>query len=100
LLGPEWLEVVPIFVYLSASMALLIFQAPLVAVCHYLLKPQLITLGLVAQAILIGVTGLILAPQMGAMGAALAQVAGSALALIVLSCLVAGALRVATRDGS
>jgi O-antigen/teichoic acid export membrane protein len=92
-LGPEWLEEVPIFVYLAASMVLLIFQAPMVAACHYLLKPQLITFGWVIRAILIGVIGLILAPQMSAVGVAIAQLIGSALALLVLSWLVAGLLR-------
>lgn len=100
LLGAEWLEVVPIFAYLSVAMALLILQAPLVAACHYLLKPQLITFGWVTHAVLIATTGLILAPQMGALGAAVAQVVGSALALIGLSYVVAGALRSATRVGS
>src|SRR6185369_14506311 len=30
-LGPEWQEVVPVFVYLAVSMLLLVFQAPLEA---------------------------------------------------------------------
>ena len=76
-LGPEWREV-PIFVLLSASMVLLVFQAPLVAACQYLLKPHLITLGWVLRVIFIGIAGLILAPQMGAIGAAIAQLIGSA----------------------
>lgn len=88
LLGPEWREVVPIFVYLSVSMVLLILQAPLVAMCQYLLKPQLITLGWAMRVVFIGIAGLILAPQMGALGAAIAQLIGSALALIVLTAVV------------
>ena len=100
LLGSEWLEVIPIFAYLSVAMALLILQAPLVAACHYLLRPELITLGWVVHAVLIAATGLILVPGMGAMGAAIAQVIGSALALIVLSYLVLSALRSAIRVGS
>ena len=100
LLGSEWLEVASIFAYLSVAMAILILQAPLVAACHYLLRPQLITLGWVVHAVLIAATGLILAPRMGALGAAIAQVIGSALALIVLSYLVASALRSAIRTGS
>jgi len=82
------LRAVAIFVYLSASMILLILQAPLVAASHYMLKPQLITLGWVMRAIFIGVAGVLLAPQMGAIGAAIAQLIGSALALIVLAWLV------------
>ena len=92
-LGSAWLEVVPIFAYLSASMLLLILQAPLTAACHYLLKPQLITFGWVMRVVLIGIFGIILAPQFGAIGAAIAQLIGSALALIALSGLVAGSLR-------
>jgi O-antigen/teichoic acid export membrane protein len=95
-LGPEWLEAVPIFLYLAASMVLLIFQAPMVAACHYLLRPQLATLGWVMRAVLIGAVGLILAPQMGATGVAIAQLIGSALALLVLGSLVIGSLRSAT----
>jgi O-antigen/teichoic acid export membrane protein len=93
LLGPAWHPDVPVFVYLSASMVLLILQAPLSAVCHYLLRPQLITLGWVMRVILIGLAGLILAPQMGAIGAAIAQVIGSALALILLTWLTMKSLR-------
>lgn len=92
LLGPEWHEV-SIFIYLSASMMLLILQAPLVAVCQYLLKPQLITLGWVMRAIFILVAGLLLAPQMGAVGAAIAQLIGTALALGLLGWLVVSSLR-------
>ena len=95
LLGPEWREAVPIFVYLSASMVLLFLKAPLVAACQYLLQPRLITLGWVMRAVFIGVAGLILAPQMGAMGAAIAQLIGSALALFVLSWVVVSSLRTA-----
>lgn len=98
LLGPEWREV-PIFVLLSASMVLLIFQAPLVAACQYLLKPHLITLGWVLRVIFIGIAGLTLAPQMGAIGAAIAQLIGSAIALLVLSWLVVNSLRTAIHAG-
>jgi O-antigen/teichoic acid export membrane protein len=94
-LGPEWREV-PIFVLLAASMIVLILQAPLVAACQYLLKPKLITLGWVLRVIFIGVAGLILAPQMGAIGAAIAQLIGSALALFVLGWLVINSLRTAS----
>lgn len=95
-LGPEWREV-PIFVWLSVSMLLLILQAPLAAVCHYLLKPQLITLAWVMRVIFIGVAGIILAPKMGATGAAVAQTIGSALALIALGWLVFSSIRSAIR---
>lgn len=91
---PEW-HLVPIFVWLSASMVLLILKAPLVAVSQYLLKPQLITLGWVMRALFIGVAGLMLAPQMGAVGAAIGQLIGSALALLVLGWLVISSLRTA-----
>ena len=97
-LGPEWREV-RIFVLLAASMILLIFQAPFMAACQYLLKPHLITLGWVLRVILIGVAGLILAPQMGAIGAAIAQLIGSALASIIVSWLVVNSLRTAMEAG-
>jgi O-antigen/teichoic acid export membrane protein len=93
LLGPAWHPDVPVFIYLSASMVLLILQAPLSAICHYLLRPQLITLGWVMRVVLIGIAGLILAPQMGAIGAAIAQLIGSALALILLTWLTLRSLR-------
>ncbi len=98
LLGPEWREV-RIFVLLAASMILLIFQAPFMAACQYLLKPHLITLGWVLRVILIGVAGLFLAPQMGAIGAAIAQLIGSVLASIVVGWLVVNSLRTAMEAG-
>jgi len=85
--------VVPIFMCVAASMILLILQAPLVAVCQYLLKPHLITVGWVIRATLIAIAGLLLAPKMGAMGAAIAQLIGSAAALIPLTLLVLSSLR-------
>jgi O-antigen/teichoic acid export membrane protein len=85
LLGPEWHAAVPIFLYLSAAMVLLIFQAPLVATCHYLLKPRWITFSWVIQAAIILVVGLLLSPHMGARGAAIAQLSGSVLAFVLLS---------------
>jgi O-antigen/teichoic acid export membrane protein len=95
-LGPDWLEAVPIFLYLAVSMVLLIFQGPLVAACHYILKPQLVTFAWVLRTVLIGVFGLLLAPKMGATGVAIAQLIGSALALLVLGSLVAASLRTAS----
>ena len=95
---PEWHEV-PIFIWLSASMVLLVLQAPLVAVCQYLLKPQLITLGWLLRALFIGVAGLMLALQMGAVGPAIGQLIGSALALLVLGWLVLSSLRTAMAAG-
>ena len=96
LLGPQWSQVVAIFVYLSASMTLLILQAPLEAACHYMLKPQLISFGWASRAALIAVAGIILAPRMGALGAAIAQLIGTVLALVVLGLLVLGTWRSAT----
>lgn len=96
-LGPEWREV-PIFVCLSASMVVLILQSPLAAACQYILKPQLITLGWVMRAILIAVGGIILAPHLGAFGAALAQLIGSTLALLILGWLVLRAIRAAAKS--
>lgn len=94
-LGPDWRNVVPIFVYLSASMMLLILKAPLVATCHYLLKPHLITFGWVICSVVIGLLGLILAPQAGAIGVAISQLIGTSIALIVLGWWVIRSLRAA-----
>jgi O-antigen/teichoic acid export membrane protein len=95
LFGPEWQEVVPTFIYLAASMVLLIAQAPLVAACHYLLKPQLITLGWAMRAVIVGFAGLILFAQVGAIGVAIAQLIGSVLGLLILSWFVFRFLRAA-----
>ena len=95
-LGAEWQGVVAVFVYLGAAMVLLIFQAPLEAACHYLLKPQLISFGWLARVVLIAIFGFILAPRMGATGAALAQLLGFAIGLLLLSYLVLARLRSAT----
>lgn len=93
LLRPQMSQVVPIFCYLAASMALLILQAPLEAACHYFLRPRLVSFGWLMRAVLIGIAGLILAPKFGAIGAAIAQLIGSALALVALASIVAGVLR-------
>jgi O-antigen/teichoic acid export membrane protein len=96
-LGAEWLEVVPVFAYLAASMLLLILQAPLEAACHYLMKPHLITVGWLVRAILITVSGLMLAPALKATGVAIGQLFGAALSLLVLSFIVTLILRSATK---
>ena len=97
-LGPEWVEVTPVFVYLAASMLLLILQAPLEALCHYLMKPHLVTFGWVVRAVLIAISGVILASMttMKATGVAIGQMLGATLGLAVLSYVVAGVLRTAT----
>jgi O-antigen/teichoic acid export membrane protein len=92
-LGPKWLEVIPVFVYLAASMLLLILAAPLEAACHYIIKPYLVTVGWLVRAILISVVGLMLAPALKATGVAIGQMLGAALSLLVLSFVVASTLR-------
>ena len=82
---------------IAAAMVSLIIQAPLEAACHYLLKPQLISFGWLARAALVAIAGLILAPKLGARGAAIAQLLGFALGLVVLSYLVAVSFRSAAR---
>ena len=96
-LGPEWLEVIPVFAYLAASMLLLNLGAPLEAACHYLMKPHLITVGWLVRAILISVTGLMLAPSLKATGVAIGQMLGAALSLLILSYLVGLTLRSARK---
>jgi len=97
LLGPEWHEVMTVFVYLAVAMVSLIIQAPLEAACHYLLKPKLILFGWLSRAGLAGILGFILAPTMGATGAAVAQMVGFALGLVVLSYLFFASFRSAAR---
>ena len=96
-LSPEWQGFEAVFVYLAAAMVSLIIQAPLEAACHYLLKPKLISFGWLIRAGLVAIAGLILAPEMGARGAAIAQMLGFALGLVVLSYLVAVSYRSAAK---
>ena len=92
-LGAEWQGFAAVFVYLAAAMMSLIVQAPLEAACHYLLKPQLISFAWLTRAALVAIAGLMLAPTLGATGAAIAQLLGFALGLVVLSCLFAVSFR-------
>ncbi len=78
-------------------MVLTILRAPLVAACHYLLKPKLITFEWGIQAVIVGIAGLRLAPRMGATGAALAQLFGSAMAFVLLSYVIAVSWRAAAK---
>lgn len=95
LLRPELSEVVPIFYYLAGSTILLIFQAPLEVASHYLMRPQLISIVWLMRAVFIAVPGLILAPTMGVIGAAIAQLIGSTIALFVLAAAVYRAFKLA-----
>ena len=96
-LGAEWQGFAAVFVYLAVAMVSLIVQSPLEAACHYLLKPKLISFGWLIRAALVAIAGLILAPKMGARGAAIAQMLGFALGLVVLSYLVAVSFRSAAK---
>ena len=96
LLGPEWHDVVTVFVYLAVAMVSLIIQAPIEAAFHYLLKPQLILFGWLTRAILVAIAGFIFAPTMGAKGAAIAQLVGFALGIVVLIYLVVASIRSAS----
>ena len=98
-LGPEWQGFVEVFVYLAAAMVSLIIQAPLEAACHYLLKPHLISFAWLTRVALVAIAGLMLAPQMGARGAAIAQLLGFAFGLVVLSYLFAVSFRSAKNEG-
>jgi O-antigen/teichoic acid export membrane protein len=92
-LKPELHAVEPIFYCLAAAMLLLIFQAPLSAAFHYLLRPQLLTCGWVLLVLCTGGLSLWLAPAHGAWGAALGQLIGTALALLLLAVMLALAWR-------
>jgi O-antigen/teichoic acid export membrane protein len=97
---PDFLGIVPIFCYLSASMILLTLQAPLEAACHYLLRPQMVSFAWLLRAILIAAAGLFLAPAMHAQGAAIAQLIGSGFALSALGAAVARQLRIKEATGA
>ncbi len=84
---------VPTFYLLAVSMLLLLLQAPSIAASHYFLRPQLITLTWVVQAVTIAVITFALAPSMGALGAAIAQATGVAFAVLVSWLVVAPPLR-------
>ena len=96
MLAPELSPVVTNFRYLSAAMVLLILHAPFEAVCHYLMRPQWVTVSCVARALVIGVAGFMLAPRMSAAGAAIAQLIGSVSTLIILVTIVEVGRRRAT----
>jgi hypothetical protein len=96
---PEMWPVVPILYYLGASMLLLIVQAPLEAASHYLMRPDFIVYTWFTRVLAIGGFGLALVPSGRVMGAAVAQLAGGAVAFAVLAALVWWAVRGALRTG-
>lgn len=98
LLPSEMSDGVRVFRVLAVAMVLLILQSPLEAACHYLLRPKLILAGWAVRVIFIGAAGLILVPQIGAMGAAFAQLIGSGLGSLTLGIAVLIALRLARRQ--
>ena len=66
-------------------MIVLFLQAPLEAVTHYALRPQLVTLAWAVRALSIALLALVWAPDQGAPGMAYAQLGGSVTGLAVLS---------------
>lgn len=89
LMKPELHAAEPIFYCLAAAMLLLIFQAPLSAGLHYLLRPQLLTVGWLTLVIVGSGIARFLVPHQGARGAALAQLGGTMISTFVLVvCLV------------
>lgn len=82
---PEMKQAVPAFYWLAAAMLLLVLQAPLEAACHYLMRPQIQTAGLLLRVVCIAVLGSMLTPEWRSLGAAMAQFAGTALAMLVLA---------------
>jgi O-antigen/teichoic acid export membrane protein len=97
LLRSELHGVVPIFYWLSASMLLLILQCPFEVACHSLLHPQLVVLTWALRAVSMVLFSLALTPTKGAVGVALAQLAGTALASLTLLGLVLVQMRSALR---
>jgi O-antigen/teichoic acid export membrane protein len=93
LLRPELHAVKPIFYCLAGAMLLLIIQAPLSAAFHYLLRPHLLTIGWLLLVVCTGGLSLTLARTQGAWGAAVGQLAGTALALLALGAMLSLAWR-------
>lgn len=100
LLRTELHSVVPIFYWVGASFLLLIFLCPLKLACHYLLRPHFLLIGASLRVVLVAILGSILAAEMGAMGMAIAQLAGTAISILVLALLLAGSLRSARTGGA
>jgi O-antigen/teichoic acid export membrane protein len=98
-LRTELHSVVPIFYCVGASFLLLIFLCPLKLACHYLLRPHFLFIGASLRVVLVAILGSILAAGMGAMGMAIAQLAGTAISILVLALLFAGSLRSARTRG-
>jgi O-antigen/teichoic acid export membrane protein len=96
-LPPGLHEVVPIFYCLTAAIMLPLFQSPLEAACYYLLRPQLMTLGMILRVICVGSLALLLVPGRGAWGAAVAQLCGTVMALMGFTMCGVVALRTAQK---
>jgi O-antigen/teichoic acid export membrane protein len=99
LLRTELHSVVPIFYLVGAAFLLLILLCPLKLACHYLLRPHFLLIGASLRVVLVAVFGSILAAGLGAMGMAIAQLAGTAISILVLALLFAGSLRSARTGG-
>ncbi|HKC62976.1 MAG TPA: hypothetical protein VKB86_05035 [Pyrinomonadaceae bacterium] len=96
-LRAELQAAVPVFYIVAASFLLLVIECPLKPACHYLLRPQFLFISTALRVTLMVILGFILAPSMGAMGMADAQLFATALSLIILALLVAASLRSAKR---
>jgi O-antigen/teichoic acid export membrane protein len=72
------------FYLISAAMLLLVLEAPLAAAAHALSRPRLLSLELAVRVIAVGLIGVILVKDYGANGAAMAQLVGTGLALLLL----------------
>jgi O-antigen/teichoic acid export membrane protein len=99
-LRTELHSVVPIFYCVGASFLLLIFLCPLKLACHYLLRPHFLFIGASLRLVLVAILGSILAAEMGAMGMAIAQLAGTAISILVLALLFARSLQSARTRGA
>jgi O-antigen/teichoic acid export membrane protein len=97
IVSPEVRDVTPVFYCLSASMLLLVCFCPLDAICHYLLRPQLVTFGWALRVVCVSSLTLVLAPNGGAWGAAIGQLGGTAIGLTAFAVCVAVVLRAARK---
>ena len=81
---PDLAAAASLFAVLAASMLLLLIQAPFSAAALFLMRPQWITATLVMRVVAVAGLGIWLVPLEGAKGGALAQLWGTAGAVVTL----------------
>lgn len=94
-LRPDLQPAISAFYWLAAAMLVLLVQSPLEAACHYLLRPHLQTVNLGVRIVSIAGFGLLLASEQRVTGIAIAQFAGTVVAMGVFFVTVVAEYRAA-----